>query len=415
MFSSVDTSLIAPFFSFLWRTFPFWGVVLFGILAWRLWVTYVNQHYLNKLKWTLLEIKVPKEVTKSPAAMELVLQALYQSGGVGTWYAKYWLGKLLAWFSLEIVSIEGNVYFFIRCEQRFKDIIEAQIYSQYPQAEVTEVEDYTAHVPRFTRENSWELWGCEMKLAKADPYPIKTYIDYGLDRATGLDENQKIDPMTPLIEFLGSLQQGEQVWIQIPVRASVTTRWDKTGGSWFPIYGTWIDQGREEIKKLAKANDIIDPATGNKIGGVMNMTKGQKDVIEAIERSLNKPGFDAGIRAIYYAKKDRFNGMRPVGILGAFRQFNSTDLNAFKVGYVTDFDYPWEDYHDIRKNIRREEIFTNYVTRSYFYPPASKTPFVLNIEELATIFHFPGQVSETPTFERIEASKGEPPANLPIG
>jgi hypothetical protein len=46
--------------------------------------------------------------------------------------------------------------------------------------------------------------------------------------------------------------------------------------------------------------------------------------------------------------------------------------------------------------------------------PYQRTPFVLNTEELATIYHFPGRVAETPTFGRIEAKKGEPPSNLPI-
>lgn len=399
--------------TFLYTTAFIWAPIITGVLAWRRWKIYVNREYLANLKWTLLEIKIPKEIAKSPQAMELVLYALYQTGGVGTWYAKFWQGKVLAWSTLEIISIEGHIYFFIRCEQRFKDIIEAQIYSQYPQAEITEVEDYVTSVPQFTADNNWNLWGVEFKLNKDDPYPIKTYIDYGLDRATGSKEEEKVDPMTPLIEFLGTIGKGEQIWIQIHARSATFPRW-RVGGILRGEYKSWVDQGRAEIKKLITDASPKDPATGMMMSGVFNMTKGQREVIEAIERSINKPGFDVGIRALYLAPKDRFNGMRAVGILGAFRQFNSPDLNGFGVAHVTDFDYPWEDYNEIRKNMRREDIFKYYVMRSYFYEPAKKDPFVLNSEELATVFHFPGQVSETPTFERIEASKAEPPANLPI-
>jgi hypothetical protein len=39
---------------------------------------------------------------------------------------------------------------------------------------------------------------------------------------------------------------------------------------------------------------------------------------------------------------------------------------------------------------------------------------VLNTEELATIYHFPGMVAAAPTIERIEAKKVEPPPNLPM-
>jgi hypothetical protein len=39
---------------------------------------------------------------------------------------------------------------------------------------------------------------------------------------------------------------------------------------------------------------------------------------------------------------------------------------------------------------------------------------ILNTEELATIFHFPGQVAGTPTLERVPSKKAEAPSNLPI-
>jgi len=41
-------------------------------------------------------------------------------------------------------------------------------------------------------------------------------------------------------------------------------------------------------------------------------------------------------------------------------------------------------------------------------------PFIMNTEELATIYHFPGEVSKTPSLSRISAKKAEPPTNLPI-
>jgi len=59
-------------------------------------------------------------------------------------------------------------------------------------------------------------------------------------------------------------------------------------------------------------------------------------------------------------------------------------------------------------------MLSAYQKRSYFYPPHIGQSFVLNIEELATVFHFPGRVAETPTFGRIEAKKSQPPINLPI-
>jgi hypothetical protein len=40
--------------------------------------------------------------------------------------------------------------------------------------------------------------------------------------------------------------------------------------------------------------------------------------------------------------------------------------------------------------------------------------FVLNVEELASMWHFPGQILKVPTLERIESKEASPPTNLPI-
>ncbi|MCK5027223.1 MAG: hypothetical protein KAS07_02295, partial [Candidatus Pacebacteria bacterium] len=68
----------------------------------------------------------------------------------------------------------------------------------------------------------------------------------------------------------------------------------------------------------------------------------------------------------------------------------------------------------IRVQGLKQNLFNAYKRREYFYPKGKFKPFVLNSEELATIYHFPGMVAETPTFGRIESRRGEPPTNLPI-
>jgi hypothetical protein len=62
---------------------------------------------------------------------------------------------------------------------------------------------------------------------------------------------------------------------------------------------------------------------------------------------------------------------------------------------------------------KKTKILDAFRQRSYFYMPYDRKAFVLNTEELPTIFHFPGRVAETPTFGRIEAKKGEAPTDLP--
>ncbi|HSE56710.1 MAG TPA: hypothetical protein VLB02_01345 [Candidatus Paceibacterota bacterium] len=406
----------------------FIALVVLLIMAWNLWLTYINTLFLNSIKWVLLEVRPPKEVHKSPLAMELVLGALYQTGGVGTWYDRYWKGNLRYFFSLEIVSHEGKVRFLVRTPDRFRKLIESQIYSQYPQAEVFEVEDYTKKIPDYKKGGPIELWGCRFELTKDDPYPIKTYVDYGLDKAVGsLDENQRIDPITPTLEFMGSLGAGEYFWFQILVQPD-TKRFSVKNKEGKEESGKdWKDKGREVIKEL-KGKLLEKDAEGKVMPGTSS--QGQKLVIEAIERSINKLGFDCGIRALYLAEKASFNaGARIPSLTGILRQFNSSDLNGFKPAETTSFDFPWQDPFGTRLETKKKYLLSDYKNRSYFYGGFSfddvkkyftspgksgKKPFILTSEELATLFHLPGTVLETPSFERIEATKGEPPANLPI-
>jgi hypothetical protein len=229
----------------------FIAIPILVIMAWNLWLSYIQTVFLKGLKWTLLEVRPPKEVFKSPAAMELVLNSLYAGAQGGDWLTKYWKGEVSLWHSLEIISIEGQVRFFIRTPEKFKKMVEAQVYAQYPQAEVFEVEDYTQNIPAYTKESPFNIWACNFILSKDDVYPIKSYVDYGLDKSVGsLEEEQRIDPITPMIEFLGSLGLGEQVWFQILIRPD-TKRFSVKGKEGEIEEGKdWKAKAQETIKDL---------------------------------------------------------------------------------------------------------------------------------------------------------------------
>ncbi|MEK7129098.1 MAG: hypothetical protein AAB858_01985, partial [Patescibacteria group bacterium] len=62
---------------------------------------------------------------------------------------------------------------------------------------------------------------------------------------------------------------------------------------------------------------------------------------------------------------------------------------------------------------KKMNIFNLYRKRA-FYKQNNRVPLTFSAEELATIYHFPGGVSTTPSFARIETRKSEPPANLPV-
>ena len=356
----------------------------------------------------MLEIKLPKEITKSPLAMEVVLGALHQPGGEGTWIERIWKGQTRSWFSLEIASFGGSVRFFIWTKPKHRNALEAQIYSQYPGVEIYEAEDYTK--PFYYNPELNNMWGCEFILTKADPFPIKTYVDYGLDKDP--KEEFKIDPITPMIEFLGSLTAGHNAWIQIIVRAHKKRRI-------LDVFDEKEDSWEDEMKKEKDA--IIEKLkVAKEEGGFPRIpSKGESDMIAALERSVSKLPFDVGIRSIYIADKDKYNSGNQGGILGFMKQYGSQNLNGFKPkGWFSDFDYPWDEWFHSKESLKIK-ILEEYKLRRYFYSPwrAKKfhgnKSFVLNAEELATIFHFPGSIASTPTFERVPSKKSEAPANLP--
>ena len=361
----------------------------------------------------MLEINIPKEVHKSPQAMEFVIDVLHHLGGGGmSWKHHYWMGSILYPSSLEIVSIEGSIYFFIRTHKKLVDLIKTTIYSQFPQAEVNEVDDYTRHVPNYSKnQESWELYGADFKLLGEDFLPIKTYVDYGLDQQVGkIEEFQKIDPLTPMIEFLSTLGPGEQIWIQYIIRGDAQSDWRKRANAFV-------------TEKMNSGKSVDDGDTFQ----MLRLSPGEQDQIKAVQRSLSKHAFETQIRGIYLTRKENENP----GIVGYFKNpifkpFSSLFLNGIKKNDDTGFDWVWEDVTGKRDLKKKRRFFDSYVTRDAFYGfdsffdilkrpfRSSEKPMIFTSEELATLFHFPGAVSETPSLKRIDSVKSQPPVDLPI-
>lgn len=402
-------------------------IILPFILAkmlFKKWVGYARGKFLSEQKYVMLKIIPPKNVLKGPQAMELVLVALHHTGGEATWIDRFWKGKVRPDSSLELVSIEGEIHFIIRIKKDIRRYVETQLYSTYPGIEVHECEDYTAGVEYDNKIN--KVFCSYYALTKPDPYPIKTYVDYGLDQEA--EEEFKIDPLAPVLEFMGGLGPGHQIWIQFIIRAHKPTKLiplsKRIFGNWDERTDTYIEQAKIEIEKI-RQESITITEEGDTERAVSNQTKGQQLRIAAIERAMTKPAFDVGMRAIYIAHKDVYDGVNIAGLKNGFKQFSSNELNGLRP-YTGDSDYPWDDPFGWKDEEQRHEYMRMYKGRQYFYHtkkeyswwrPSINVPlpyFILNTEELATLFHFPGQVAGTPTLQRIESRKGTPPANLPI-
>lgn len=386
------------------------------MIFWPLWVDYVRAKNFFKIKYSVFEIKLPKETNKSPLAMELFLHSLHNTSD-GGWLAQFWKGETRPWYSLELISVEGKVKFMIWAEDARKIGLMSALYAQFPGIEVHEIEDYTKGVSYDPK--TMKVWAGEFKLAKPDAYPIKTYVDYGLDKDP--KEELKVDPLVPGLEFLGSVGANQQVWIQFIVRAHKDEQ--KKPGHIFKKHDSWKDGAEAEIDKIMQR----DPKT--KVAGKKDKETGritpptlsdaEKQKVEALSRSITKLPFDVGIRILYICKKEAFS--KPFGlggIMSFMKAFSTENLNGFKPNgdhWHPYLDAPWKDFNDIRNHRFAAEGILAYKMRSYFYTPFNgNSPMVLNTEELATLYHFPGSVALTPSLERVASKKGGAPSNLPI-
>lgn len=387
-------------------TYPIILPLFFLYGFWKMWVTFVRAKFIAATETQILEIRVPREITRTPLAMELVLNALYQTGGESTWYDRYILGKVRSWFSLELVSIGGEVRFFIWTPARWKNLIESQLYAEYPGIEILESTDYSELV-QFD-ESKMDYWGTELVFNKPSYIPLKTYVDYGMDKP-GIKEEHQIDPLMPTIEFMSTLSSKEQMWIQIVVRAH---KGDRKPGAYFPWQiEKWQDKGKEFIKKTSapepvKVGEAAIPAP---------ISESDIELIKAVNRNIDKYGFDTGIRALYIAEKEAFDGTNIPGMLGSYRQFGSNNLNSLRPNNVTDFDFPWtKRFRKKRLSEMKKNMLEAYKRRMFFHAPFIRKSQVMNTEQLATLYHFPSGIVETPAFSRVQSKKADPPTNLPV-
>lgn len=181
----------------------FGWIPIFGVLIWgftQVWVDYKQGQYLNHIDWVLLNISVPQGSINTPKGMENFFNNIAGSKSAITWKEAHLLGKFQAFFSFEIVGSEGDVKFYIRAPEKYRDLVEAALYAQYPEAQIVEVEDYVDKVPDKYPNDTHKVFGSEMKLAKPSYYPIRTYPSF---EHLGEKDMRFKDPLLNVIEIMG--------------------------------------------------------------------------------------------------------------------------------------------------------------------------------------------------------------------
>ena len=415
-----------------WLIFPFVMQKPF-LFLWRKWRT---DHWIaNVFNPVVYEIKIPKDILKPVRAMEDVLNSLhsviYQPAD---WWETWIDGQFQTSISLEITSIEGEIHFYIRFHKGYLDGIKASIYSQYPDVEMAQVDDYTKLVPQDIPNKDWELWATDYILARNDCYPILTYKSF--EKEMEPVEEKIVDPVASLLESMSRIGPGEQFWIQI----AITPMAEDVAGDWVKKSEAKRDElakrkskpsdggkpivlGAMEALITGKTPEELNAAPKEKetmIPPEMRLTPGERNVIEAIEEKAAKPLFKSAIRFIFLGKRALFNKAKLRLGFTFFGSFKTQNLNLLVPMGKTltkihkSWFLPLNMMRARRIYLRERKIFRNYLSRVPPFYPRPGGDFVLNIEEVASLYHFPSwRVSPVPGLSRIEARK-KPAPTLPM-
>jgi len=415
-----------PLHVIAWHFFINGGWILFAAAfvygGWRNYIYYQQVKFSNKQNYVFLAIDIPKNNLQTPKAVENIFAALAGADMPLGWWEKNMRGNYQLGFSFEIVSIDGFIQFLVRTPVQFRDLVEASIYSQYPEAEITEVEDYLKDLNVKFPSDEYNLWGADLVLVGPDYLPIKTYPEF-------IEESDKEfkDPMAAILEIMSKIGQGEQIWLQLLV-SPADIGWQKKG---LKVVNKTLDLPedvkRGTLDKIADAplklittvsDEILRglgeaPATAkddSKEFNMMRLDPMKKREVDAILRKVDKICFDCKFKFAYFGKREVFRkGLGVSGTMGAIKQFSSTGLNSFKPG--PNKTMALFDYKSIRLARRQNKFFDNFKGRNAW---ACKGPYLLNTEELATIFHFPYIEVKTPLIKKVEARKGRAPIGLPV-
>ncbi|MBI1974328.1 MAG: hypothetical protein HYS51_00505 [Candidatus Zambryskibacteria bacterium] len=399
---------------FLFLSAPVWLVVMLVSLYMHTWFNYKRRQFIRKKGGVLLEIKLPKDIEKTPAAMEMVLEGMWEDVP-GSLTDVYIDGAVRNWFSLEIVSIGGQIKFYIWTWPKWRQVVETRIYSQYPGVEIVEAKDYALDL--IFDPAKVKVKGITTRLVKEDAIPIKTYIDFGLDK-TDKEPEQIIDPLTPVLEYLGARKPGEVAAVQIVIQGH---RAQGFQDAMLNPKKHFSKEVKDAVKKIAEKEAYFETKEGMPIS-TLNLTKTQNEAIASIERNASKHAYDTQLRLLYFTTIEADDKNSTAGMIGSMRQFgyvgSSTILNGIRPNqFIPGINYSWEDFLDIRKMENQRRHLDAFKRRSFFNVPYKHLmgkPYVLTVEELATLFHFPaGGTATTPTLARIPSKKAEAPANLP--
>jgi len=362
-----------------------WAVLLGGLWWW--WrqrpkgikpakSSFASALVANQTGAVLLAIDVPKENEKKPIAAEAIFASLH---GIGTNH-----------LSFEVEAREKSIRFFVWVPLALRGYVESQLYAQYPEIDISEMRDYAdpAKLP-----SDLVVMGTELVLAREDFYPIKTFLNF------------EVDPLAAITGTLSKLSPGQHVWIQIIIQPE-GNEWrnaaikyindvktgNRTAGFVKDVAGELSKFGGELVTTMLRGGGYTPAEKETK---KLELSPGVEAALKEIEAKSSSLGFRTNIRLVVLDRDPDMARSRLQLAVGAFKQFNTNNLNSFEVGALLD---------------NRAEVLMRYHDRV----AGGDHSFILNVTELASIYHLPNISVVTPNIMWAGSKKGEPPANLPL-
>ena len=395
--------------SFVFALAPIWLPIVTFLVFFKVYMDMVGKKFALNSGRTIFEVLLPPEVFKSPEAMEIVFNQIYNAANPDNLMETYLDGKRPLTYSFELVSRGGDVHFYITVPDKFAPSLTDNMYAQYPGVELIKLDvDYTAEIDPKLKGLSF----MSFHIGKKGPqvYPIKTYIDFGLDKLP--KEEEKIDPMTPMLEVLAGIQPHQQLWVQFLVKAHKEENF-KNGQ--LRKHDTWEKDVHAEIEKIM-TEGVAGTATD--FDGMPRLTPGQRETIEAMERNVGKTAFKFASRVIYISNKSEkdYDGGLFARIARMVTQTELKGRNGLGIRWRTDFNYKKiSDPFGKKIPAWKKGELKEYRKRVLYPKPGAMAWKIMTTEEMATIFHLPGSVAITPTLNRVTSTRHDAPSNLPVG
>lgn len=369
---------MSAFFTFLFNPLVWLPIVL--ILAYLTRQNYkkIDQIQALNTEAVLLALEIPKTNDKSELSAEQLFASLHGILRDATELKNN--GGVQEHLSFEIVSVNGAIRFYVWVPKLLQNFVEGQIYAQYPTVQIYEAKD------DYTQSLNLKpvAYSAELDLTDNEALPIKTFDGF------------EVDPLAGITGTLAKLDgTNDQVWVQVLIRP-IADEWHKKSDEWIKS----VKDGKKGFKfnwkwfaQILSALSKPPETAGDKKEEKKELSERDKTRVSKAEEKATKLGYRAKIRFAYLGDDETTARLQIQALTGTFKQFNSTNLNGFKMVKST-FD---------RANLgafERREFFDD--------------GFILNIKELASVWHLPHTNVETPNIIWASSKTAEPPAKLPI-